>query len=320
MKRICAAALIAAGFTIGYASSTEAAAPSQHLKFELSRPAVMEHPDVTYKQIFGWSGSRLKMDILQPESSERVPAVVFVTGGGFIAAPKSNYIQQRLHLAEAGYLVASAEYRVVPDGTYKDAVQDVKAAIRYLRAHAAEFNIDPNRIAVMGESAGGYMAAMIGTTNGVKEFDVGENLDQSSDVQAAIDIYGLSDLTKVGADFSREIQESHRSAGASEALFVNGIPPFGKGGSIESNPESARAANPMTYISGKTASFLLMHGDKDHLVSPSQTQLLHDALTEKGVDSTRYVVEGADHADHYWNQPEVEQVIIAFLDAHLKNK
>ncbi len=159
---------------------------------------------------------------------------------------------------------------------------------------------------------------MIGTTNGVKEFDVGENLDQSSDVQAAIDIYGLSDLTKVGADFSQEIQESHRSAGASEALFVNGIPPFGKGGSIESDPESARAANPMTYISRKTPPFLLMHGDKDHLVSPSQTQLLHDALTEKGIDSTRYVVEGADHADHYWNQPEVEEVIVAFLNAHLK--
>ncbi len=157
MKYACVAALLAAGLTMGYVQSADAAAPSQHLKFEISRPAVMEHPDVTYKQVFGWSGSRLKMDILQPESSERVPAVVFVTGGGFIAAPKSNYIQQRLHIAEAGYVVASVEYRVVPDGTVKEAVQDVKAAIRYLRAHAAEFNIDPNRIAVMGESAGGYM-------------------------------------------------------------------------------------------------------------------------------------------------------------------
>ena len=131
----------------------EAAAPSQHLKFSLTRPQVRAISDITYAQYFDWPKSFLKMDILQPESKEKLPAVVFVTGGGFTASPKENYLQQRVHLAEHGYFVASVEYRVIPSGMFPDPVVDVKAALRYLRAHAQDFNIDPNRMAVMGESA-----------------------------------------------------------------------------------------------------------------------------------------------------------------------
>ena len=319
-KLIAAALLSTALFTFGSTDNTASAAtPSKHLKIKLTVPEVREIADITYSQIINKYGNKsLKMDILRPISDEPMPAVLFITGGGFISAKKTNYISQRVHIAEAGYVVASIEYRVVPDGTFKDAVHDAKSAVRYLRAHAKEFNIDTNRIAVMGESAGGYMAAMVGTTNGVKEFDVGDNLNYSSEVQAAIDIYGLSDLTRVGADFSKAVQESHKSASASEAIFVNGIPPFGKGGSILSNAESAKAANPITYISSKTAPFLLMHGDKDSLVSPSQTEILHQALSDKGIDSTRYVVENANHADVYWYQPEILKIIIDFLNDKLK--
>lgn len=91
-------------------------------------------------------------------------------------------------------------------------VEDAKTAVRFLRANAEKLGIDPNHIAVMGESAGGYLAAMVGTTSGHKEFDQGEYSNQSSDVQAVVDLYGLSDLTKVGADFSADIQKriSHR--------------------------------------------------------------------------------------------------------------
>lgn len=274
--------------------------------------------DVTFAQVFTWPESRLKMDIFKPESKAKLPAVVFVTGGGFIAAPKTRYIQQRVRIAEAGYVVASVEYRIIPNGRYSDAVKDVKSAIRYLRAHAETFNIDPERIAVMGDSAGGYMSAMVGTSNGVKEFDEGEYLEFSSDVKAAIDIYGLSDLTKVAADFPPEVQEIYTHSGSSPAVYVNGLPPFGEGGSVLSTPDKAKAANPITYISAKSAPFLLMHGDKDSLVSPSQTELLHNALIEAGIESTLYVVECAEHADHYWNQLEIEQIIIEFLNKHLK--
>ena len=260
----------------------------------------------------------LQMDIIKPVTDKKLPAVVFVTGGGFIMGPKANYLQQRLQIAEAGYVVASIEYRVVPTGVFPQPLEDVKSAIRFLRANADKYGIDKNKIAIMGESAGGYLSAITGTTNGYRQFDKGDNLNQSSNVQAAIDIYGLSDLTTIGEDFSKEIQEVHKSPAAPEALWVNGVALFGVGGSINSNLEKAKAANPMTYISKNTPSFLLLHGDKDILVSPSQTEKLHRALVAKGVDSIRYVVKGAAHGGEYWVQPEVMKVIIDFLDKNLK--
>ena len=244
----------------------EITAESLILDIKLTRQMVNYMQNITYSQPLGQMNENIKleMDIIKPVvNTNKLPAVIFVTGGGFVSSPKSNYLQQRLQIAEAGYVVASIEYRKVPTGIFPEPLEDVKSAIRYLRTNADKYGIDKNKIAVMGESAGGYLSAITGTTNGYKQFDKGDNLNQSSDVQATIDIYGLSDLTTVGEDFSKEIQEAHKSAAAPEALWVNGVALFEKGGSINSNPEKAKAANPMTYISKNTPPFLLLHGDKD---------------------------------------------------------
>ena len=119
--------------------------------------------------------------------------------------PKANYLQQRLQIAEAGYVVASIEYRKVPTRVFPEPLEDVKSAIRFLRANSDRYGIDKNKIAVMGSFAGGYLVAITGTTNGYKQFN--------------------------------------------------------KGGSINSDLEKAKAANPMTYISKNTPPFLLLHGD-----------------------------------------------------------
>lgn len=293
---------------------------SKELSIEIEKPAVRVTADLVYTQITPPFGGtiQLSMDILKPDSPKALPAVLFITGGGFMQAPKESYLQQRLAIAESGYIVASIEYRVIPDATFPGPLEDAKAAVRYLRANANTFGIDPNHIAVMGDSAGGYLAAMVGTTNGVEGFDKGQYLDQSSDVQAVIDLYGLSDLTKIGDGFPQAIQDMHKSPASPEAILVNGVAVFGPGGSILSNLEKAKAANPITYISDKTPPFLLMHGDNDMLVSPSQTRILHEALIEKGIDSTRYIVKGANHADNYWYQDDVIDIIIDFLDKNLK--
>ncbi len=302
-------------------SAANQVAESQHLKVSPNSLAVEMIPDVAYSFTQNTMGRplQLSMDILKPNSPKPLPAVVFITGGGFIDAPKSKFIAQRVDISRAGYVVASIEYRAVPTTVFPGPVEDAKTAVRFLRANAEKLGIDPSRIAVMGESAGGYLAAMVATTNGIKSFDTAEYTGQSSDVQAAIDLYGLSDLATVGEDFSDSIKEAHKSPAAPEAMLVNGIPWQG-GGSILSNPAKASAANPITYISDKTPPFLLMHGDADNVVSPSQTRILHEALIAKGRDSTRYVVEGADHAGVMWYQPEITKIIINFLDAKLKGR
>lgn len=297
------------------------ASESQVLDVTVSKPVVKLISNVTYEQVpmRGYENVDMKMDIMVPQVNAQMPAIVFITGGGFINANKDNYIQERLRLAEAGYVTASIQYRVAPTVQFPAPLEDVKSAVRYLRAHADKYRIDSERIGVFGGSAGGYLAAMAGTTNGTKQFDVGEYLDQSSDVQAVVDLYGVSDLNTIGADYDAATQKAHRSAGATEALWINGSPVFGgTDGGVAANPEGAKAANPMTYISPKTPPFLLMHGDKDVLVSPSQTEVLHRALVAHGIESTRYVVHGAAHGGVYWVQPEVLDKVIAFFDQTLK--
>ena len=188
-----------------------------------------------------------------------------------------------------------------------------------LKANADRFGIDPARVGIVGGSAGGYLTAMAGTTSGTKTFDKGENLQVTSDVKAAVDLYGLSDLTQVGSDYSEEVQAKHRSAGATEALWVNGSPVFGgRDGGILADKKAAEAANPIHYISKTSAPMLLMHGTADSVVSPSQTDLLYQALQQNGIPSERYLVTGAAHGGKYWVQEPVLNIITDFFDRYLK--
>ena len=295
-------------------------AESHLLKVNVVTPEIKQISGVVYEQVpsRGYENVAMKMDILKPQSKTPLPAIVYVTGGGFINANKDNGIQLRMHLAEAGYVVASIEYRVAPTAAFPQPLEDVKASIRYLRANANKFNIDPDRIGIVGGSAGGYLTAMAGVTSGTTTFDKGENLDQSSSVKAAVDLYGLSDLTRIGDDYSDAVKEAHKSAGATEALWVNGSPVFGGRGGILADPAAAKAADPMTYVGKNSAPMLLMHGTKDFVVSPSQTDLLFQALRKEGIPSDRYLVEGAAHGGVYWDQAEALSIITDFFNKYLK--
>lgn len=274
--------------------------------------------NITYSQpsIFGYSNFPLKLDILKPRGDEKYPAVVFIPGGGFFSSNKDKYIQQRLAIAESGYVVASIEYRVAPRSVFPAPLEDVKSAIRFLRANSEKYNIDKNKIAVMGNSAGGYLAAFTGVTNEVKKFDKGDNLNESSSVQAAIDIYGLSDLNQIDSGYPEEIKKLHESEGSPEALWVNG--PSLNGEHNADGRKKFSEANPINYIDKAIPPFLLMHGDADKSVSPDQTKILHEALIKAGANSTRYVVKNAEHGGIYWAQPKVNKIIIEFLNGTLK--
>ena len=297
---------------------------SKVINVELTTNQINLYENIPFAQGY-WRGSMLyalHMDVLVPDSKEPMPLIVFITGGGFIMAPKNNWIQQRMRLAQAGYVVASIEYRYAPLSKFPLPLEDCKTAIRWLRAHADMYNIDVNRVGVLGNSAGGYLSAFVGLTNGMKEFDKGDFLDYSSDVLCAADIFGISDITNIGMDYDEENQKGHASAGATEALWALGTPTFGgKDGGVLAHPEESAYASPITYVEknkDRLVPMLLMHGTADTLVSPGQTDILFQALKAKGADVERYVVNNAAHGGPYWVQEPVMKVMVDFFDKYLK--
>ena len=294
---------------------------SKVLNVPLEKAQVMLYEDIPFNsgKERGSQMFTLMMDILQPDSKEPLPLIVFITGGGFMMAPKNNWIQQRMRLAESGYVVASIEYRHAPLSKFPLPVEDCKLAIRWLRAHADQYNIDPERVGVLGNSAGGYLAAFMGVLNDNKEFDKGDFLDQSSNILCAADIFGISELMSIGDDYPEEQRKLHDSPGITEALWVKGVPGFsGPDGGVKDFPEESKKASPLYYVSEKTVPMLFMHGDKDVSVSPSQTDKMFQALRAQGIEAERYVVPGAPHGGAFWMQEPVLKVMVEFFDKYMK--
>ena len=292
---------------------------SKILNVQLKKAKIHYIPDVVYSQVptFEKPIQPLQMDILLPQSNKPLPAVIFVTGGGFISSNRARMPQLRMRLAESGYFVGSINYRTTPNANFPQPIEDVKAAIRFVKANAQRFNVDAEKVSLIGDSAGGYLTAFVAVTNDEKIFNTGDYGNVSNKIVAAVDLYGISDLTKIADDFSEEVKKNYNSAGSIASLFVNGIPGFtGSGGSILDDEKTAAATNPINYVNKNSAPMLLMHGTADHIVSPSQTDLLFQALKNNGVDAERYIIPNADHSDDFWVQDEVFEVILNFLNRY----
>ena len=290
----------------------------QTMNVEITEKQIDVISGITYSQITTLRANRqLKMTLLVPRTKELKPAIVYYPGGGFTTADHEKFIEMRMALAKAGFVVAAVEYRTVPD-RFPALIIDAKSAVRYLRAHAQQFNIDTTRIGVLGDSAGGYVSQMMGTTNGEKEFDAGDFLNVSSDVQAAVTIYGISNLLNIGEGYPENIQKVHASPAVTEALLLYG-PAFADfaGKSILSDPQKALQASPMGHIKTNMPPFLIMHGSADKLVSPVQSEQLYKALVEKGNKADYVVVDKAGHGDIYWFQPAVINKVVDWFKENL---
>ena len=201
-----------------------------------------------------------------------------------------------------GYAVASINYRFSQHAVFPAQIEDCKAAIRWLRANAAKYHLDPDHIGVWGASAGGHLVALLGTTGGVKDLEgQGGNLDQSSRVQCVVDWFGPTELTTMG--------EQGDKPGSPVALLIGGPAP--------ENKQKARKASPLTYVSKDAAPFLIMHGDKDNVVPLRQSELLAEALKKAGVEVTLQVVKGNGHGGPGFNSPESRKLIEDFFAKHL---
>ncbi len=245
---------------------------------------------------------RNKLDLYLPEKPKGpMPLIVCVHGGGWGAGSKENVPAFPMLLD--GYAVASINYRLLQHAPFPAQIQDCKAAIRWLRAHAKQYRLDPDHVAVWGHSAGGHLVALLGTTAGVKAFEGnGGHLDQSSRVQAVVDWAGPADLWSLYGHISDP------KAGPSVLL----------GGAVHGNKAKALAASPITYVSKDAAPFFIVHGDKDDLVPISQSQRLAEALKKAGAEVTLRTLVGIRHGSPEFFGGEARRLTEEFLRRHLR--
>lgn len=248
---------------------------------------------------------RQKLDLYLPKGGTNLPLIINIHGGAFKMGSKEQGVP--LDYLSLGYAVASINYRLSQHAKFPAQIEDCKAAVRWLRAHAAEYRIDPNRIAAWGASAGGHLAAMLGTTGDTREFDVGGNLEQSSRVQAVVDYFGPTDFLQMDAHCLPNGM-THDPANSPESELV--------GGAIQEHKDRVARANPITYVTPGDPPFLICHGDADPMVPHHQSELLEAALRKAGVPVIFYTVKGAGHGG--FKDPKVEELTQEFLAQHLK--
>jgi len=263
------------------------------------------HQDVVFASPEGIDQT---LDVYVPDGDGPFPTLVWVHGGGWQNGNKSS-ARPALEFLDEGYAVASLNYRLSDVATFPAQIQDCKAGLRFLRAHAAEYKLDPERFCAMGSSAGGHLVALLGTSGGVESFDVGDHLDQSSNVQAVVDYYGPTDLV---AFVQTPGYLGHARPNSPESKLLGFVP--------TERPEEAAKANSITYVDADDPPFLILHGTKDPTVPPDQSRLLHEALDQAGVENTLHFLEGAKHGGPEFSAPEIVEMVRSFLNHHLKGE
>jgi acetyl esterase/lipase len=250
------------------------------------------------------------LDLILPKKREgKLPSIVFIHGGAWMAGDKKSGHGNVMNYVRSGnYVGASVEYRFSQEATWPAQIHDCKAAIRWLRGNAAKYNIDPDRIAVWGGSAGGHLVAMLGTSGDVKDLegDLGEFDKESSQVQAVIDFFGPSDFRTITNSPSTL---RHGDADSPESKLI--------GGRIGDNPEKAKHVSPVVYATKDDPPFLIAHGTKDMTVPFSQSEEMAKALVDAKVATPPVFIPMTD-AGHGFRSDELNKRIGQFLDLHLR--
>ncbi|MEO6053731.1 MAG: alpha/beta hydrolase [Chthoniobacterales bacterium] len=233
-----------------------------------------------------------------------MPAIISIHGGGWRnAAYEPNGARQ---FVSQGYFTMSCEYRTLPEAKWPAQIEDCKLAVRWLRANAAKYNVDPNRIGIWGGSAGGHLAALLGSAENHPELEgTGGYPDVSSKVQAVIDFFGPTDLRD-------------GTYGLAQELFAK---------KYSEAPEVWTQASPITYVHKDMPPFLIVHGTKDPMVPYEQSKVFVEAMQKVGANVQFITVENGDHGLHAkpgeppatpdWSY--IFPQMTAFFEKHLKN-
>lgn len=279
----------------------------KRIQVKTEKPQFTVITNLTYAQRDSWFGHTmqdLKMDLIYPEDSSRTyPCIVWICGGAWLQLDKSAHLAYLSELSRKGFVVASVQYRTSNETPLPGQIQDVKAGIRYLRAHAERFHINPEKFGVMGESAGGYLTCMAALATD-PAFDVGENLEFSSSVQAACPWYPPTDLSAFPCE------SAEQCASSAESLLL--------GFNSKRNREKAYNCSPVSKVTKDAPPFLIIHGNCDRTVPYVQSKTLYNLLEAQGCDVTLLTLDGADHADLQFFQDETWNWIIDFFNRKLK--
>ncbi len=246
----------------------------------------------------------------KPAADKPLPVVVWIHGGAWLGGNKSSGRGMLLPLVASGnYAGVSVAYRLSGEATWPAQIHDCKAAIRWVRAHAKQYNLDADHIGVWGSSAGGHLVAMLGTSGGVKQLEgtLGKHLDHDSRVTCVVDYFGPSDMLTMGKYPS---QMKHDAPDSPESKLL--------GGPVQEMKEAARSASPTSYVSKDDPPFLIVHGDKDPLVPHNQSVRLAAGLRKVGVDVTFITIRGGGHGG--FRSPELTGRVHRFFDKHLRGQ
>ncbi len=248
--------------------------------------------DLEYATVDGLS---LRLDLYLPDSATNPPLFVWVHGGGWTRGDKSQINSAMIDLTQDGFAVASLDYRLVGVASHPQQIQDLKGAIRWLRANARKYAYDASRIGIGGGSAGGHLALLLGLSGGVADLEgnVGGNLSESSRVQAVVDMYGPSELEE----------------------YARFKPSFQRRKSVE----LLRSASPLHYLSNDDPPLLILHGDQDQVVPLEQSQLLDERYQQAGLKSELHILRGAGHGGRLFKDRTTYQLVKDFLQKHLHN-
>ncbi len=272
-----------------------------------SANAALTHPDnLIWEEGIVYStpdGESMALNMARPKSDKTLrPAILCIHGGGFRAGKRESYDSQCKKLAEKGFVAVTITYRLAPKHPFPAAVHDCKAAVRWLRANAAKYNIDPTKIGVTGGSAGGHLAQFLGVTANVPEFEgTGGNPEQPSHVNCVVNVYGPSDFTK----------SYGKSVDAHEVL------PLWFGGNLDTHRQRHIVGSPLYWVTPNAAPTLCIHGTEDKYVAHEQAVWIVDKLKAAGVEAKLLTLEGAGHGFKGADAEKADKAMLDYFQSRL---
>ena len=267
---------------------------------------------------------KLLLDLYLPDkdSLKPYPLIIYIHGGGWMEGDKENCPGEEV--IKLGYSMASINYRLSDVASFPAQIHDVKEAVRWLRKNASKYNIDPDRFGVWGDSAGGHLSALLGTSAGIPELEGKEdNYDISSKIQAVCDWYGPTDFTKIKLAFEEKFSESVIEKYGNKPWFEYTLAITKLlGGPLAENLKLAELANPINFVDPTDPPFLIYHGELDNIVPISQSELLAEKLKENNVSVT--FIKDLKRGHSYQGpkgerfDPALIEMVINFFDSVFK--